>query len=54
MTGLSGPDAMDEWLAANATTGDRFTYTSRLADGTPTASGDGVIDDLGQAAYKLR
>jgi hypothetical protein len=51
--GLMGGDAIDEWLGSNGTPGDRFKYTSHLPDGRRTASGEGVIDDLGEAAYKL-
>jgi hypothetical protein len=51
---LPGPDAMDAWLQTNGRTGDHFNYACRSANAVAVGvTGVGIIDDQGEAAYRL-
>ena len=51
---LPNMDAMDEWLLTPRTAnGPLPVHESQRSDGHPSASGEGRIDDDGDAAYKL-
>jgi hypothetical protein len=47
-------DSLDTWLSAQGNVADRFTYRLTLRDGSVLVQGEGLIDERGDAAYRLR
>jgi hypothetical protein len=47
-------DSLDRWIGTHGQVGDRFTYRSMSSDGEVLVRGDGIVDEQGDAAYRLR